>query len=141
MAYCYTEVIAVSVLESCLPSPELRRYVRAFAQRKFERLDQCLVEFVPAQLEQVLNFELGVLPGVHHRLGSISEHVWIGGAQTSFPGTMDLPPSVESFAIFFQPLGWSQLFNIPAEIITNRIFDATAIMGRNVQSLWNALGE
>lgn len=131
----------MSQMWSCQPRPELRPYVRAFAQRKFDRHDQCLIEAVPAQLEQVLDFELGILPGVRHRACKISSATWIGGAQTSFPGTMDLQPGVESFAIFFQPLGWSQLFGVPAETITNRIFDATSVMGAGVHALWNALGE
>src|SRR5215472_16406575 len=116
-------------LLSSLPSVELRPYVRAFAQRRWDLQDQRLIESVPAQLEQVLNFELGILPGCRHRLGDVLNPAWIGGAQTSFPGTMDLQPGVESFAIFFQPLGWSQLFGIPAREITNRIFDATLLMG------------
>jgi len=37
------------------------------AQRKFDLTDLIVVEPVPAQLEQVLNFELGILPGVRHR--------------------------------------------------------------------------
>jgi len=107
-------------LRSAQPSPELRPYVRAYAQRNFDRTDLFVVEPVPAQLEQVLNFELGTLPGVRHRQYEISATAWIGGAQTSFPGYMDLYPGVESFAIFFQPTGWSQLFATPMREVTNR---------------------
>jgi AraC-like DNA-binding protein len=128
-------------LKSAQPSPELRPYVRAYAQRKFERTDLFVVEPVPAQLEQVLNFELGTLPGVRHREYEISATAWIGGAQTSFPGYMDLYPGIESFAIFFQPAGWSQLFTIPMREITNRILDATSVIGPCMGALWNRLGE
>jgi len=55
------------ILRSAQPGPELSPYVRAFAQRKFDLTDLIVVEPVPAQLEQVLNFELGILPGVRHR--------------------------------------------------------------------------
>ena len=128
-------------LRSAQPSPELRPYVRAYAQRKFEPTDLFVVEPVPAQLEQVLNFELGTLPGVRHREYEISATAWIGGAQTSFPGYMDLYPGVESFAVFFQPAGWSQLFAIPMREVTNRLHDATSVMGPCLRSLWNRLGE
>ena len=128
-------------LRSAQPSPELRLYVRAYAERKFDRTDLPVVEPVPAQLEQVLNFELGILPGVRHRRFAISGEIWIGGAQASFPGFMDLSPGVESFAIFFQPAGWSQLFGIPMWEITNCIYPATATMGLSVRQLWNRLGE
>jgi AraC-like DNA-binding protein len=128
-------------LRSAQPNLELRPYVRAYAQRKFDRTDLAVVEPVPAQLEQVLNFELGTLPGVRHRQCETSTEIWIGGAQTSFPGYMDLQPGVESFAIFFQPAGWSQLFGIPMREITNRIHDATSVVGPDMRALWNRLGE
>jgi AraC-like DNA-binding protein len=128
-------------LRSAPPSPELRPYVRAYAQRKFDATDLFVVEAVPAQLEQVLNFELGTMPGVRHRDREISAVTWIGGAQTSFPGYMDLYPGTESFAIFFQPAGWSQLFAIPMREVTNRIHDATLVVGPCMRSLWNSLGE
>jgi AraC-like DNA-binding protein len=128
-------------LQSAPPQAALRHYVRAYAQRTLTLQDSILVEPVPAQLEQVLNFELGILPGVRHRECEIAEKVWIGGAQTSFPGHMHLWPGVESFAIFFQPAGWSQLFGIPMSEITNRLYDATSIGGRCMSALWNRLGE
>jgi hypothetical protein len=115
--------------------------VRAYAQRRFGVADPVLIESVPAQLEQVLNFELGVLPGVRHRECEIADRVWIGGAQTSFPGHMHLWPGVESFAIFFQPTGWSELFGVPMNEITNRLYDASAVVGPCVTVLWNQLGE
>src|SRR4029077_3173918 len=106
---CRAEAL-MPTLRSAQPSLELLPYVRAYAQRKFYRTDPAVVEPVPAQLEQVLNFELGTLPGVRHRQRGTSTEIWIGGAQASFPVYMDLEPGVESFAVFFQPAGWSQLF-------------------------------
>ena len=53
---------SVPTLQSALPQPALRPFVRAYAQRKLDAADPVLIEAVPAQLEQVLNFELGVLP-------------------------------------------------------------------------------
>jgi len=131
----------VPTLESALPCAELRPYVRAYAQRRIARTDGCSIAAVPAQLEQVLNFELGVMPGVRHQHMQVSSPVWIGGAQTSFPGFMELYPHVESFAIFFYPAGWSQLFAIPVREITNRLYDAPSIDGPRMRALWNRLGE
>ena len=128
-------------LQSARPGSQLRPYVRAYAQRRIAVTDLPLIESVPAQLEQVLNFELGILPGVRHRECEIASKVWIGGAQTSFPGYMHLWPGVESFAIFFQPGGWSQFFGVPMSEITNRIYDAAAITGASMTALWNRLGE
>jgi AraC-like DNA-binding protein len=131
----------MQILMSSLARPELRPYVRAYAQRVWGTDDSNLTESVPSQLEQVLNFELGVLPGIRHREGRISDPAWIGGAQTSFPGYMDLRPGVESFAVFFKPVGWSLLFKIPASEITNCIADAAAVGDLSMRGLWNRLGE
>src|SRR5262245_39415633 len=105
-------------MHSAQPQPVLRPYVPAYAQRRLTATDPVLLESVPAQLEQVLDFELGTLPAVRHRECEIASSVWIGGAQTSFAGHMTLFPGAESFAIFFQPTGWSELFGIPMCAIT-----------------------
>ncbi len=128
-------------LRSAQPSPELRPYVRAYAQRQFDATEVFVVEAVPAQLEQVLDCELGTMPGVRHRECEISAVTWIGGAQTSFPGYMDLHPGTESFGVFFPPAGWSQRFAIPQPAVTNSIHDATFVMGPCMRALWNRLGE
>ena len=130
----------MQLLMSTRPRPELQPYVRAYAQRVVGTTDPVFVESVPAQLEQVLNFELGAMPGIFHRRGRLTDVAWIGGAQTSFPGHMELLPGVETFAIFFQPAGWSLLFRAPICEITNRIADATAIVGASMRVLWNRLG-
>jgi AraC-like DNA-binding protein len=128
-------------LWSCAPRPELRPYVRAYAQRRFGPTDPEITEHVPAQLEQVLNFELGVMPGILHRNRHVSDPIWIGGAQTSFPGHMRLQGGVESFAVFFYPVGWSQLFRVPMHIITNQIIDVSEVSGAGMRELWNEIGE
>src|SRR5689334_4704439 len=96
----------LSTLYSASPHPLLRPFVRAYAQRQHGTNDPTSIAAVPAQLEQVLNFELGTRPGIRHKTFSVSSPVWIGGAQPSFPGYIDIFPGVESFAIFFQPFGY-----------------------------------
>jgi AraC-like DNA-binding protein len=131
----------MSLLSSAIPCPSLRPYVRAYAYRKWERTDPAISEPVPPQLEQVLNFEFGLIPGVLHRQSSVSSQIWIGGAQTVFPGHLLLYPGVESFAIFFQPAGWSSLFRVPINEFTNCIYDAPSVAGSEIRLLWNRLGE
>ena len=128
-------------LQSAHPRPELLPYVRAYAQRTFTATDLTVIEPVTAQLEQVLNFELGTLPGVNHRECEVTSKVWIGGAQTFFPGHMHLLSGVESFAVFFLPPGWSQLFGVPMREVTNHIYDAFSLVGPSITALWNRLGE
>jgi hypothetical protein len=129
----------MQLLMSTHPRPELRPYVRAYAQRVVGTCDPVSVESVPAQLEQILNFELGVMPGIFHRDGKLTDVALIGGAQTSFSGHLDLRPGVESFAVFFQPAGWTLLSDVPVCELTNRFVDAHAIIGPEVRVLWNRL--
>ena len=130
------------ILMSSQPRPELRPYVRAYAQRVVEKDDPILVQSVPAELEQILDLEFGVMPGIRYQgLYDVSHVAWFGGAQSSFSGYLELRPGVESFAVFFQPAGWSLLFKVPVAEVTNRIMDATSIPGSTFRSLWNRMGE
>lgn len=120
---------------------ELRPYVRAYAQRVVEKDDAVVIQSVPAMLEQILNLELGVMPGILHQGRKLSDVTLIGGVQSSFSGYIELGPGVESFAVFFQPAGWSLLFNLPVAELANRFFDVTTIGGSALRSLWNRMGE
>ena len=131
----------MQIITSTSPRPELRRYVRAYAQRICGTDDSDRVISVPAQIEQILNFELGAMPGIHHRDHLLSDVIAVGGTQTSFSGHLHLRSGVESFAVFFQPAGWSALFRIPIHEMTNRFLDATAVAGADMRDLWNRLGE
>jgi AraC-like DNA-binding protein len=125
---------------SAQPQPDLRPFVRAYAQRVCKPGILPVLEFVPAQLEQVLNFEFGTMPGIHHQNRLLTDAALVGGAQSSFSGYLELRPGVESFAIFFQPAGFSALFGIPLSTLSNQFDDATAI-DPGLRSLWNRLGE
>jgi hypothetical protein len=91
----------MQIIMSSVARPGLRSYVRAYAQRVCEKADSAFVISVPAQVEQILNFELGVMPSIHHRDGLVSEVIAVGGTQTSFSGYLDVRPGVESFAVSF----------------------------------------
>jgi hypothetical protein len=71
----------MQIIRSSLARPELRPYVRAYAQRICGTDDSDQVISVPAQLEQILNFELGVMPVIHYRDHLVSDVVAVGGTQ------------------------------------------------------------
>ena len=125
---------------SAHPHHELRPFVRAYAQRVCDPREVPVLEYVPAQLEQVINFEFGTIPGICHQGRMLTDAVLLGGSQSSFSGYLELRPGVESFAIFFQPAGFSMLFGVPLSTLSNQFDDATAI-DRGLRSLWNRLGE
>lgn len=127
--------------QSALPRPELAPFVRAYAQRTVDAADSPWSQSVPAQLEQILNFELGVLPGISHRDRDVTKEILVGGGQTEYSGTLHLRPGVVSFAIFFWPAGWSQLFKVPVKELTNQFDDALPVHGAAIRELWNQMGE
>jgi AraC-like DNA-binding protein len=128
-------------VQSARPRPELAPFVRAYAQRTVGADDCPWTQSVPAQLEQILNFELGVLPGISHRDRDVTKEILVGGGQTEYSGTLHLRPGVVSFAIFFWPAGWSQLFNVPVRELTNQFDDALPFHGAPIRELWNRMGE
>jgi AraC-like DNA-binding protein len=130
----------MQIVESAQPRRELRPFVRAYAQRVCAPDSPSFLEFVPAQLEQVMNFEFGIMPGIHHQDRILTAVVLAGGAHSSFSGLLELRPGVESFAIFFQPAGFSVLFGLPLSAVSNQFDDATAI-DPGFRFLWNRLGE
>ncbi len=131
----------MSSVQSARPRAELAPFVRAYAQRTVASTDQPWMQSVPAQLEQLLNFEFGVLPGIRHRDRDVTSEILVGGAQEGFSGTLYLSPGVVSFAVFFWPSGWSQLFNIPVRETTNNFDNATLLHGPAIRELWNRMGE
>lgn len=120
-------------VQSARPRAELSPFVRAYAQRTVDLTDSPWTQSVPAQLEQILNLELGVLPLIRHRDRDVSREILIGGAQDGFSGTLHLLPGVVSFAVFFWPSGWSQLFNKPVKEITDQFVDATLLHGSSIR--------
>ena len=65
----------------------------------------------------------------------------LAARRQTFPGIWICEQGVESFAVFFQPAGWSMLFKTPVCEMTNRFMDATAVGGSSLRELWNRLGE
>jgi AraC-like DNA-binding protein len=130
----------MQIVVSAQPCHQLRPFVRAYAQRLCDRSAIPVVEYVPAQLEQIINFEFGNMPGIRHQNKMLCNAILLGGAQRSFSGQLELRPGVESFAIFFQPTGFSTLFGVPMSTISNQFDDATAMVP-GFRSVWNRLGE
>jgi methylphosphotriester-DNA--protein-cysteine methyltransferase len=98
---------------------------------------------VPACLDQILNFEFGVRPIAE--LGDASRftinRLSIVGSSAYRPFNMHLSGGVESFAIFFQPLAFWQLFRLPTSSLVNHDFDGYAVLGAEADQLWSRLAE
>ncbi|MEG9436592.1 AraC family transcriptional regulator [Edaphobacter sp. HDX4] len=129
---------------SAFPRPELKPYVRAYAQRRIDKADSAgLIEPVPACLEQILNFEFGVRPIAE--LGDASRftihRLSVVGASAYRPFTLHLAAGVESFAIFLQPLALWQLFRLPLSSLANHDYDGYTVLGEEGHQLWQRIAE
>jgi AraC-like DNA-binding protein len=136
---------AMIALETALPAPVLRDFVRIYAQRRvtaFESGAAMVVEPFPARLEQTLEFQFGELFQVHHWNGEseLTDHSALVGAHVDGCTRIDLQPGVVSFAIFFNPTGYSRLFNFPAAELANRNYDA-ALISTRIGHIRERLGE
>jgi AraC-like DNA-binding protein len=133
----------VHTVESFHPCPELRNYVRAYAQRKMEIADVPLIARVPARLEQILEFQFCDSFDIRFDDGLCvtAPRVAVIGSQTHLRASVEFFGKIDSFGVFFQPAGFSQLFGVPMHMLANVGNDATLILGQSIRSLWNELGE
>jgi AraC-like DNA-binding protein len=129
------------VLQSTQPSLGLQRYVRAYAQRSTSIQGPPVTESVPARLEPILEFEFGDPFEVAFADGPIitTPRTGIIGPQTHLRASIRLVGKIESFAVFFQPAAFTQLFGVPLCALLDSAYEATSVMGTEVRSLWNRL--
>lgn len=130
-------------LHTAAPSAALRGFVRVYAQREvtsFLSGADCVTEPVPARLEQTMEFQLGTPFTVHLSNGDLTtpEQVIVGGYANG-EAAIDLRPGIISFAIFFLPTGFSQLFGIPVSEMSERNYDAATVV-RMTRGLREHLG-
>jgi methylphosphotriester-DNA--protein-cysteine methyltransferase len=135
-------------LRSCFPCTALRPFVRAYAQRWTAVTDLPIVQTTPAQSEQVLEFECGNRLSALYSDGTeyVCSRVELIGPVTRdsdrpYAVQLKLPPGTESFAVFFQPAGFSHLFGVPMCETTNRAYDASSVTGPGIRNLWQMLCE
>jgi len=130
-------------LHSSAPRPELRTYVRAFAQRKLDRGSVEVVQPMPACLEQILSFEFGDHPIIEFGDGSCLQtyKIAVVGSSAYRPVNVRLRSGLESFAIFFQPLAFWQLFRVSIGELANRHYDCCDVVGAEIQELKNKMAD
>lgn len=127
---------------SAQPSPPLRSYVRAFAQRSMTGLlpeEQTM----PAYLETVLQFDLGDPPDVRAagRGWETARFQSVVGPHTRGGNTLRFTGNVDSFAIFLQPSALWTLFRVPSSLVMDTYYDIDDVLGPPVAELWDILTE
>ena len=129
-------------LQVAQPCPELRPFVRSYAQRQMYGCEIETRQAVPSRLEQTLEFQFRDSFTVEFSDGRalVCPRTVIVGLYTGRADIL-LGGEIESFAIFFQPTGLSELFRIPVNELTNRNFEAVSVLGRSVNGLWERLAD
>src|SRR5205823_8482427 len=71
----------------------------------------------------------------------LSRLVSIVGSHTHLRLRIRLRGPIQSFGVFFRPLGLWQLFQIPANMLVNQAYAAEAILGNGVLPMWRRMAE
>src|SRR4051812_21947043 len=97
----------MQTIQSRLPCRELRPYVRAYAQREIVDCPIDIVQPMPASLESIIELDFGNPPIVESLNGKVKQatRTSIVGQGTYRRHWIRLRSPVDSFGIFFQPIG------------------------------------
>jgi hypothetical protein len=118
-------------------------YVRAHAQREVERSPLDIVLPASASLEPVIQLDFGNPVLVDQAGGSVEglTHISLAGPRTWNKFQVRLRGPVNSFGIFFQPLGLRQLFGVPYSLLIDTGFAAGDVGERGFNgfgSVWRS---
>jgi AraC-like DNA-binding protein len=129
-------------IQTATPRPELKEFVRSYAQREIESDGPGFEQANIASLEHILSFDfrdqtLMVSDGRRILLPKIN----VVGSQTLPSGCAHFSGRYFAFGIFLNPLASWQLFRIPPGELANRNIDGVDLFGKGMQHLWLALAE
>lgn len=127
------------------PAPHLHPYVRFYVQREVSLPNNAVVMHpVPARAAPMLVFEFGDLARIHScdgpRVTTALRSVVVG-LQTYRRVRLEIRRVHESFSLVFQPSGLHRLFRVPMAELTNRDFDARAVLGASISELERQLAD
>jgi AraC-like DNA-binding protein len=130
-------------IRSAIPRPELREFIRIFAQREITSDEPESSQPNIAVLEQVLSFELRdrmVLdyPG-QPRQDCSAVNLW--GSLTHPFGCHQFRGHIIGFALFLNPHASWQLFHVPPVVLANLRFDGQEVLGNSLQELWHLVAD
>ncbi|MDQ2842403.1 MAG: helix-turn-helix domain-containing protein [Acidobacteriota bacterium] len=128
---------------SVSPGRELKEYVRAFAQREIDCATAEIVQPVLACLEPTIELDFCHSPLIEYDTGSseTASPISIVGPHTSRLSCIRLKSPIDSFGIFFQPLGLWQLFRIPMGLLVNQAYTGHDVFGNSIRRLWEQMAE
>lgn len=125
------------------PAPQLRAYVRFYAQRESRVNDAVIVHPITARAAPLIEFVFGDrFQVLYHDPPSqqTSPRAVVVGMQTHYKGQLRLRGAVDSFVIMLQPTGLHRLFSLPMLELTDRNYEASSVLGGFVSQLEERLG-
>ena len=126
------------------PSPFLQDYISQFELRDLVILETRGVRPLPARPAQFLIFHLADISGcdlLDHRTGEIvaTPPVGIQGPQSFRAADALWKGRFRDFAVAFRPTGFHRLFGIPMNELTDRVVEASQLLGAGVRQLHECL--
>lgn len=126
------------------PAAALQQFVRYYVELENRFPAQAFIQPVPARTAVVIDFILGdpyEAWSADQSRHETTHLVAVIGAQTYRRIHLAMRGHVHEFVILFQPGGFSRLFSVPPDELTNRHFEGRAVLGRSVDELRCRLGE
>jgi hypothetical protein len=130
-------------IQTATPRPELKEFVRSYAQREIESDGTGFEQPNIASLEHILSFDFcdQTLMEFSEGQSVFLPRINVVGSQTLPSGCARFSGRYFAFGIFLKPLASWQLFRIPPGDLANRNFDGVDLLGKGMQFLWLALEE
>ena len=123
------------------PAEQLKPFVRKYVQLEVSAAD---LWPVPARSVTCIEFTFGE-PYRIHRVDRSSVEIThpaiLIGAKTHNRIRLELRGRVETFAIFFQPIGLQRLFSLPGNLIVDKHYEADAALSAGMRGLHLQLAE
>lgn len=126
------------------PSTRLAPFVRCFTYREFDTNGTDLIKPWHASHEVTIPFCLNARPLQFSSaqiglIQSANNHGGVIGSATRYNGELTFNGRYIFFEINLRPGGFTKIFNVPCEEITNRIIHSEDIFGAGVKSLLSQL--
>jgi AraC-like DNA-binding protein len=126
-----------------LPCPALQPYVRCYAVREFNTSGADFIKPLPAYHEFSIAFTLGgsisTSKTVYGDAISGSQHII--GLQTAHKGSVIYSGNVKLLNIIFTPNGFYKLFNLPLNLLTNRVYKVSDIIVKGMTTFNERINE
>ena len=126
------------------PAPQLKEFVRRYAQIEMSTLGETVAWPIPARSIPSLEFTFGDPYSVRQIDGLSAEPTrpaMLIGAKTCRRIQLESRGHIDTFGMLFQPTGLQQLFSLPGGLLVDEHYDADSVLGSSFVSLHARLGE